>query len=648
MKNTKKGFTLVELLVVIAIVAILATVAIIGYTSFINKAEESNDRTLVAQLNKTLIGGTFETAHDAFEAVRAAGFDVAKIEATAKNQAILWDNNGKQFYYTADDAPTNADSWIVTNDPAKVNATYGIYYVGTADIDSADVTNLIIYTNDPALTISIKAPVAHVERYGVAGTVNVLEVGPNSYYEKGIVVNELNVSSADIVKIYGTVASLKLEAGATVTLEAGSETANLVVNSGEATVDYTADAKVDQIVSEKAEVAEKLETIVPNAPADIIIKEEVDLDKVVDFAGGFGTEAFPYLIATPEQMMNISKHYDTYNYYKVADGVTSLDLTDIGKINLNGSFDGNGVTMVNLTSSLFQSVGQAGDNAKMVIENFDVTVNVLGASNSGALVRKIHNLGETVFSNIAMHGYIEGTSNLASFCNLGGYNGSYTVTFEKATSDVTIFDTGKQRIGGMFAHLLPGDGTVSIKIDEKSGYTGKMSTEGTGNSLFAIGAEEFILNGESVSTDDASYKAYDYTVEQLNVKNPSKEEDGYYVAPESGVSKYVVKLNAQIDSYDAEGNELFAGSTMCLGTSEITDFDAKIINLITDIVFVNDATHQRAYEVNGNVLTVYTGSNDSYETGWVNLQVLQYDEDGDLIAVGNVTLHSIPKHTPAE
>lgn len=54
MKNTKKGFTLVELLIVIAIIAILATVSIIGYTSFIDKAQQSVDQQLVDQINTLL------------------------------------------------------------------------------------------------------------------------------------------------------------------------------------------------------------------------------------------------------------------------------------------------------------------------------------------------------------------------------------------------------------------------------------------------------------------------------------------------------------------------------------------------------------------------------------------------------------------
>ena len=50
MKNTKKGFTLVELLVVIAILAILASVAVVGYSSFLKKADESNAKTELHQI----------------------------------------------------------------------------------------------------------------------------------------------------------------------------------------------------------------------------------------------------------------------------------------------------------------------------------------------------------------------------------------------------------------------------------------------------------------------------------------------------------------------------------------------------------------------------------------------------------------------
>ena len=54
MKKTQKGFTLVELLVVIAILAILSTVAVVGYTSFIDKAEKQAAKTEVAQIESVL------------------------------------------------------------------------------------------------------------------------------------------------------------------------------------------------------------------------------------------------------------------------------------------------------------------------------------------------------------------------------------------------------------------------------------------------------------------------------------------------------------------------------------------------------------------------------------------------------------------
>ena len=82
MKQTKKGFTLVELLVVIAILAILATVSVVGYTSFIMKANLSNDQTTIAMINKVLMAeevlGKPQTISEAMDALRANGFSYEK------------------------------------------------------------------------------------------------------------------------------------------------------------------------------------------------------------------------------------------------------------------------------------------------------------------------------------------------------------------------------------------------------------------------------------------------------------------------------------------------------------------------------------------------------------------------------------------
>ena len=59
MKNTRKGFTLVELLVVIAILAILATVSVVGYTSFINRANDSVAQQELTQIRDYYIASQY-------------------------------------------------------------------------------------------------------------------------------------------------------------------------------------------------------------------------------------------------------------------------------------------------------------------------------------------------------------------------------------------------------------------------------------------------------------------------------------------------------------------------------------------------------------------------------------------------------------
>ncbi len=70
-KTKKKGFTLVELLVVIAILAILASVSVVGYTAFIDKANESNARTELTQI-RDFINAKFLPSN-AFEVETADG-----------------------------------------------------------------------------------------------------------------------------------------------------------------------------------------------------------------------------------------------------------------------------------------------------------------------------------------------------------------------------------------------------------------------------------------------------------------------------------------------------------------------------------------------------------------------------------------------
>ena len=99
MKNTKKGFTLVELLVVIAILAILATVSVVGYTSFIERANRSADQQLVAQLNVVVVGYLVENPNPTAQDIQAqlAQNGVSQFTLAHKGHTMFWDAQTKRI-----------------------------------------------------------------------------------------------------------------------------------------------------------------------------------------------------------------------------------------------------------------------------------------------------------------------------------------------------------------------------------------------------------------------------------------------------------------------------------------------------------------------------------------------------------------------
>ena len=101
MKQTKKGFTLVELLVVIAILAILATVSVVGYTSFITKANISND-TVIARELTTLIQATditdpVEDFDDVINVLYQNGFLLANLNTKTQGCFFVWESKNNQI-----------------------------------------------------------------------------------------------------------------------------------------------------------------------------------------------------------------------------------------------------------------------------------------------------------------------------------------------------------------------------------------------------------------------------------------------------------------------------------------------------------------------------------------------------------------------
>ena len=232
MKRTnKKGFTIVELVIVIAVIAILAAVLIPNISRLVRKAQVSSDLSLVRNLNMALETESatmdYPTAYSAFQAVKENGYDIAKIEAKASNNQILYDEVNKCFAYMngskleyypnstkSDKTTPEHQLWAVYTDSTKAkDSKYSVYWNGAsgtemtlsnAGFDAGDTTgNKITYTGSQSVIIRtnggeliVNASNGHVEHYGLAKTVDIQKISGTTYVE------------------YGTVAMLKAGAGA--------------------------------------------------------------------------------------------------------------------------------------------------------------------------------------------------------------------------------------------------------------------------------------------------------------------------------------------------------------------------------------------------------------------------------------------------
>ena len=328
-RNTKKGFTIVELIIVIAVIAVLAAVLIPTFSNLINQAQQAKDTALVSDLNKGLkmSGKNFDTMHDALTAVEEnVGINVAKINAVATDSEILWDSVNQCFVYLkgGDTEPTyipdskttdvkgDYDYWMISDKDADVKADkYSIYWNG-ADIaeitattgfdageknvakilyqraDDAAAREVTIRTNGGELEVAAKTDKVH--HFDIAQQVIVTKSAPHSYYENGTVVGNLEVVEGHVeisakASVTTVIVASATENAATVTVASGA-TVGVVGATTDAGKTYLDNATT--------------------VPADKKAETKLDENTLSQFAGGIGTEASPYLIATTEQFKNIS------------------------------------------------------------------------------------------------------------------------------------------------------------------------------------------------------------------------------------------------------------------------------------------------------------------------------------------------------
>ena len=231
----------------------------------------------------------------------------------------------------------------------------------------------------------------------------------------------------------------------------------------------------------------------------IAVKDGLDkspistFEYVIIFAGGDGSEANPYQVATAEQLNSVRYYLDKH-FQQTAD----IDLSSynngsgwepIGSNSspFTGTFDGNGNTISNLTinRSTTDYIGLFGitDNAEIQNTKLENTT-ITGRHYTGALV----GWNEGTITNSYATGAVSGGAWVGG---LVGYNSSGTITKSYATSTVT----GQYYVGGLagscYDSLITNSyatGDVKSEVNDVGGLVGYNKQYSSITNSYATGA----------------------------------------------------------------------------------------------------------------------------------------------------------------
>ena len=457
-KTNKKGFTIVELVIVIAVIAILAAVLIPNISRLVKKANQSADESLVRNLNTALAMDTEK--HTTMSAALTAayengGYDVAKIVTKNSDAKILWDsvndcfvylNGTEKVYLPNTQTVKNVKDWNYFEICNEMPATqkYSIYanWEGTKldkeltvgfdagknvfeslTFKTNDARTVIINTNGGALTVEAKN--ANVTHYGDASIVTVTAVAKNSYHENGTV-NEIRLAAGRVV------------------VEGKAEVGSVLVTASAANnvaVEVKGTATLGAVGADNETILTDLKKVVSGSTEVIETKVENN-----GFAGGFGTEKAPYLVATAEQFKKISGYVGA-SFKQINDIVVNFQIASF-----SGKYDGNGYKISTSLSGHFCLINSIYGNqdSSVVFKNMVLAeqegsvISLIGSANNEKLPGKI------VFESISIISLDNAVVNVNNsnfgFLTIGAYynTSNYDVEIQVigVKNEVSVSNTG--------------------------------------------------------------------------------------------------------------------------------------------------------------------------------------------------------------
>lgn len=145
MKKTRKaGFTIVELVIVVAVIAILAAVLIPTFSSLIKKANLSNDKSFVRNMNTTLAAEgaleKFDSAGDAIDALNRNGFS-GKYNTYSSGYHYCYSLENNRMYLLDDNNVV-----VYPEEEVSVSTLWGLYTDNRTSV-TAGVTKYVALTN---------------------------------------------------------------------------------------------------------------------------------------------------------------------------------------------------------------------------------------------------------------------------------------------------------------------------------------------------------------------------------------------------------------------------------------------------------------------------------------------------------------------
>ena len=513
MKRTnKKGFTIVELVIVIAVIAILAAVLIPNISRLVKKAQISSDLSLVRNLNMALETESatmdYPTAYSAFQAVKENGYDIAKIEAKASNNQILYDEVNKCFAYMngskleyypnstkSDKITPKHQLWmVVTSAEDAKNSEYSVYWNGAsgaeitlskAGFDAGDTTgNKITYTGSQSViirtnggTLTVDASDGHVEHYGLAKTVEIKAISNTTYIEMGIVGKMTTAEAALHVVIKPTAVVGELEnKSPKLDIENGGFVASLT-GSGPSSGAVATTSKVISVST-----YEQLQGMAMASTVGVdLTGKTIELTNDIDLTG---------------------KDWKPFGF----------DGTNV----FSGTIDGKGHTIKGLSPNGYNPttiVANVTNQAKGVAYGFicvakdatvkninfvDVNIAIENGLAVGAVVGDARGKNLTI-ENVTVSGSVSAMDKVGGFVGLAGYNESteFALTIKNSTNNANVnaVSTEKYNRAGGFVGGLGGDALCKNVTFTKCVNNGNVSVTGNnagGNASEIVSAAGFI------------------------------------------------------------------------------------------------------------------------------------------------------------